>query len=130
MYHELFTYLHSLPKFDCFITASFDETSKLIDESNRTYCDPSSLIKRCNFHQRPAITNIINLSLGFGVHPINLNLAQFVLSVRLITDLYISHLSLLSRLTERKVKNRLTNFISKTYLPNSSQSAYTKYQSN
>ena len=38
-------------------------------------------------------------------------------------------MSFLSKLTERVVKNRLTNFISNYNLPNSSQSAYTNYHS-
>ena len=38
-------------------------------------------------------------------------------------------MSFLSKLTERVVKNRLTNFISNNNLLNSSQSAYTKYHS-
>jgi Reverse transcriptase (RNA-dependent DNA polymerase) len=113
--------------------ASVDEISKLIDESN----DTSSLLKKCKFVLLPTITNIINYSLASGIFP-----AQFKsCSVHPLLkkpncdkdDLSnyrpISHLSFLSKLTERLVKNRLTNVISDNNLLNSSQSAYTKYHS-
>ena len=129
---------HTPPKFDFFMPASVDEISKLIDESNDTYCDldhiPYSHLKKCKFALLPTITNIINLSLVFpdqfkfcSVHPLlkkpNCD-KDDLCNYRPISDLFF-----LSKLTERVAKNRLTNFISNNNLLNSSQSAYTKYHS-
>jgi hypothetical protein len=100
-----------------------------------TYCDldpiPSSLLKKCEFALLPTITNIINYSLAFGIFP-----DQFKsCSVHPLLNKHncdkddlsnyrpISHLSFLSKLTERVVKNRLTNFISDNTPLNLSQSA-------
>jgi hypothetical protein len=85
------------------------------------------------YFQLSPISSIIHLLVVFFL--INLDLAHFILSLTnqtvikmtcLIIDLF---LSLLSKLTERVVKNHLTNFTSATNLLNSSQSACTKYHS-
>jgi Reverse transcriptase (RNA-dependent DNA polymerase) len=121
--------------------ASVDEKSKLIDESNDTYCDIdpilSSVLKKCKFALLPTITNIINFSLAFGIFPDQFkSCSVHPLLTKLNCDKDdlsnyrpISHLSFLSKLTERVAKNRLTNFISDNNLLNSFQSAYTKYHS-
>jgi hypothetical protein len=53
--------------------ALVDEISNLIDASNETYCDldpiPFSLLTNCKFALMSTITNIISLSLAFGVFP-------------------------------------------------------------
>ena len=83
------------------------------------------------------ITNIINLSLSTGVfpdqfkngsvHPIlkKSNLDQENLS----NYRNISHLSYLSKLTERLVKNRLTDHLNENNLMNSFQSVHTEFNS-
>jgi hypothetical protein len=77
-------------EFDFFMPALVDEISKLIDESNDTYCDlnpiPSSLLKKCKFALLPTITNISSIFLLLWCFfLINLNLAQFILSLRNVT---------------------------------------------
>ena len=85
----------------------------------------------------PTIANIINLSLSTGlfldnfkscsVHPLikKPNLDKETLS----NYRPISHLSFLSKLTERVVKARLLSHLSTNNLLNSYQSAYTKFHS-
>jgi hypothetical protein len=50
-----------------------EEISKLISQSTNTFCDldpiPTSLLKQCLPTLLPTITNIVNLSLSFGVFP-------------------------------------------------------------
>ena len=97
----------------------------------------SSLLKKCKFALLPTITNLINLSLALGVFPDQFKSCSVHPLLKkpncdkddLSNYRPISHLSFLSKLTERVVKNRLTNFISNNNLLNSSQSAYTKYHS-
>jgi hypothetical protein len=60
---------HTPLKFDFFTPASVDEISKLIDEFNDLDPIPSPLLKQCTFALIPTVTNIINLSLAFGVFP-------------------------------------------------------------
>ena len=84
---------HTPPKFDFFMPASVDEISKLIDESNDTYCDldpiPSSLLKKCKFalyfqlSPKTPISPIFLLLLVFFL--INTNPAKFILSLRNLT---------------------------------------------
>jgi len=90
-------------------------------------------------HFFPTITNIVNLSLSSGVLRSGVFPKQFKLcsvipflkkynlhKEELSTYRPISHLSFLSKLTERVVKLRLTHHLSSNDLLNSFQSAYTK----
>ena len=123
-----------------FTPASTDEIAKLISSSNNSTCEldpiPTSLLKKCPV-LIPTITNIVNLSLSTGifpdqfkscsVHPLikKPNLDKQTLS----NYRPISHLSFLSKLTERVVKARLSQHLSSNRLLNSYQSAYTKFHS-
>jgi hypothetical protein len=124
-----------------FQPVTHDEVSKLLSQSPATDCDldpiPTSLLKQCASVLLPTITNIINLSLSSGifpdqfkscsVHPLlkkpNLNRED------LGNYRPVSHLSFLSKLTERIAKNRLMNHLSSNKLLNSFQSAYLKSHS-
>ena len=132
---------HTPPQFDVFRPASIDEISKLISQSPDTHCDldpiPSTLLKECMSALLPTITNIINLSLASGVFPDQFKSSSvhpLIKKQNLDKDELsnyrpISHLSFLSKLTERVVKNRLTDFLMEQNLLNSFQSAYTKFHS-
>ena len=132
---------HVPPQFNVFRPASFDEISKLISESPDTHCEldpiPSTLLKKCMFALLPTITKIINLSLASGVFPDQFKSSSvhpLIKKPNLDKDELsnyrpISHLSFLSKLTERVVKNRLTDFLTEHNLINSFQSAYTKFHS-
>lgn len=129
------------PNISCFHPATTDEVSDLLSHSPDTSCDldpiPTTLLKQCKTALVPTITNIINLSLSTGIfpdqfkscsiHPIlkksNLNKED------LANYRPISHLSFISKLTERLVKNRLTHYLAENNLLNSYQSAYTKFHS-
>ena len=88
----------------------------------------------------PTITNIINLSLYTGVFPNQFKISSVIpllkkynldkenLSNHRPISLF-SHLSFLSKLTERVVKQRLTHHLSPNCLLNSFQSAYNKHHS-
>lgn len=130
----------SPPTFTEFSPATTDEIAKLISSSNNSTCEldpiPTSLLKKCSV-LIPTITNIVNLSLSTGLFPDNFkscsvhplikkpNLDKETLS----NYRPISHLSYLSKLTERVVKTRLLSHLSKNGLLNSYQSAYTKFHS-
>ena len=123
-----------------FAPATCDEIAKLISSSNNSSCEldpiPTSLLKKCTV-LIPTITNIVNLSLSTGlfpdafkscsVHPLikKPNLDKETLS----NYRPISHLSFLSKLTERVVKSRLNDHLTANKLLNPYQSAYTKFHS-
>ena len=123
-----------------FTPATTDEISKLISSSNNSTCDldpiPTSLLKKCPI-LIPTITNIINLSLATGLFPDNFKsctvhplIKKPTLDKNTLSNYRpISHLSFLSKLTERVVKARLTDHLSTNSLFNSHQSAYSKYHS-
>jgi hypothetical protein len=107
--------------FSSFHPASVEEVSKLLSQSPVTNCDldhiPASLVKQRTSVLVPTITKIINLSLSSGFFP-----EQFKnCSVRpllkksnfdkesLANSRPVSHLSFLSKLTERIVEHRLIN---------------------
>ena len=112
-----------------------------ISNSPNTSCDldpiPTTLLKKCNQAILPTITNIINLSLSTGVFPDQFKscslhplLKKSNLDKENLSNYRpISHLSYISKLTERLVKNRLTEYLTKNSLLNPFQSAYTKFQS-
>jgi hypothetical protein len=132
---------HIPPRYDVFRPATFAEVSKLISESPDTHCDldpiPSTLLKKCTSALLPTITTIINLSLASGVFPDQFKCSSvYPLLKKSNSDKNelsnyrpISHLSFLSKLTERVVKSRLTDFLTEHKLLNSFQSAYTKFHS-
>ena len=124
-----------------FSPATGDETCKLLSQSSNTFCDldpiPTALLKHCLPALLPIVTNIVNLSLSSGVFPKQFELCSVITLLKKYNldkeDLSnyrpISHLSFLSKLTERSVKLRLTHHLSSNDLLNSFQSAYTKYHS-
>jgi Reverse transcriptase (RNA-dependent DNA polymerase)/Endonuclease-reverse transcriptase len=129
------------PDFSTFQPATYEEVSSLISHSSDTYCDldpiPTSLLKFCKSALIPTITNIINLSISSGIFPdqfkscsVHPLLKKPNLDKENLSNYRpISHLSYLSKLTERLVKNRLTDHLSQNNLLNSFQSAYTKFNS-
>jgi len=123
-----------------FTPATTDEISKLISSSNNSTCDldpiPTSILKKCSV-LLPTITDIVNLSLTTGLFPDNFKSCTVHPLIKkpsldkesLLNYRPISHLSFLSKLTERVVKARLTNHLSSNSLFNSHQSAYSKFHS-
>ena len=132
---------HIPPRFCVFRPATLAEISQLISESPDTHCDldpiPSTLLKKCTFALLPTITTIINLSLASGIFPDQFKSSSVHPLLKksnsdkndLSNYRPISHLSFLSKLTERVVKSRLTEFLTEHNLLNSFQSAYTKFHS-
>ena len=98
---------------------------------------PVSVFNQCKSVLLPTITNIINLSLSTGIFPdqfkncsVHPLLKKSNLDKENLSNYRpISHLSYLSKLTERLVKTRLTDYLSKNSLLNPFQSAYTKFHS-
>jgi hypothetical protein len=127
--------------FSFFHSATIEEVSKLLDLSPVTSCDldpiPASLVKQCASVLVPTITKIINLSLSSGVFPeqfkncsVHPLLKKSNLDKESLANYRpVSHLSFLSKLTERIVKHRLMNHLSENNLLNSFQSAYVKSHS-
>ena len=118
-----------------------DEVCKLLSQSPDTNSDldpiPTSLLKQCSHILLLTITSIINLSFSTGVFPDqfkNCSVHPLLKKSNLDKDNLsnyrpISHLSFLSKLTERAVKLRLTSYLSSNNLLNSFQSAYIKHHS-
>jgi exonuclease III len=129
------------PNFSSFTCVTTDEVSKLLSQSPDTYCDldpiPTSLLKQFSHILLPTITNIINLSISTGVFPdqfkscsVHPLLKKSNLDKDNLSNYRpISHLSFLSKLTERVVKLRLVDYLSNNNLLNSFQSAYIKHHS-
>jgi hypothetical protein len=129
--------------FSFFHSATVEEVSKLLFLSPATSCDldpiPASLVKQCASVLVLTITNIINLSLSSGVFPeqfkncsVHPLLKKSNLDKESLANYRpVSHLSFLSKLTERIVKHRLMNHLSENRpnLLNSFQSAYVKSHS-
>ena len=123
-----------------FTPATTEEISKLISSSNNSSCDldpiPTTILKKCPI-LIPTITNIVNLSLASGLFPDNFKCCTVHPLIKkpsldkdtLLNYRPISHLSFLSKLTERVVKSRLLNHLSTNSLFNSHQSAYSKFHS-
>ena len=117
------------------------EVSALLSSSPDTSCDldpiPTSLLKQCKSVLLPTITNIMNLSLSTGVFPdqfqncsVHPLLKPSNLDKENLSNYRpISHLSYLSKLTERLAKNRLADHLNENNLVNSFQSANTKFNS-
>ena len=129
------------PNFSFFHPATTEEISNIISNSPATSCEldpiPTSLLKLCKSALLPTITNIINESLSTGIFPNqfkNCSVKPLLKKSNLDKENLsnyrpISNLSFISKLTERIVKNRLTNYLSENNLLNSFQSAYTKFHS-
>ena len=129
------------PNFSSLNPINVDEVSKLLSQSPDTNCDldpiPTSLLKQCSSVLLPTITQIINLSLSTGIFPdqfkhcsVHPHLKKPKLDKENLTNYRpISHLSFLSKLTERAVKQRLTDYLSSNNLLNPNQSAYIKSHS-
>lgn len=127
--------------FSSFTYVTLEEVSKLLSQSPDTNCDldpiPTSLLKQCSSVLLPTITKIINLSLSTGIFPdqfkscsVHPHLKKSNLDRENLTNYRpISHLTFLSKLTERAAKNRLTEYLSDNNLLNSHQSAYIKSHS-
>jgi hypothetical protein len=137
---------HTLPRetptsLDSFAPATEAEISKIIRNSSNAFCDldpiPTSLLKQCLPTLLSTLTNIINLSLATGFFPDQFKSCSVIPLLKkhnldkedLSNYRPISHLSFLSKLTERVVKKRLTQHLSSNNLLNSFQSAYTKHHS-
>jgi len=115
--------------------------SKIISLSSNSFYDldtiPTYLLKQCLSALLPTLTNIINLSLASGTFPDQFKSCSVIPLLKhynldkedLSNYRPISHLSFLSKLNERVVKNRLTSHLSTNNLLNSYQSAYTKHYS-
>ena len=128
-------------KCSSFSPVTIEEVSKLLSQSPDTNCDldpiPTSLLKKCTSVLLPTITKIINLSLSTGTFPdqfkncsVHPHLKKSNLDKENLANYRpISHLSFLSKLTERVVKSRLTEYLSDNNLLNSHQSAYIKSHS-
>ena len=129
------------PGFSSFAPVTIEDVSNLLSQSPDTNCDldpiPTSLLKQCSHALLPTITNIINLSLSTGVFPdqfkscsVHPHLKKANLDKEDLSNYRpISHLSFLSKLTERVVKLRLTEYLSNNNLLNPFQSAYIKHHS-
>jgi len=117
---------HIPPKNTPTILSSFsliseDEVSRIISHSSNPFSDldpiPTTLLKQCLSALLPTLTNIINLSLVSGTFPDQFKscsviplLKKYNLDKEDLSNYRpISHLSFLSKLTERVVKNRLTD---------------------
>jgi exonuclease III len=124
-----------------FQPATIDEITRLINSSPNKQCDldpiPTSLLKDCLSILAPIITDIVNMSLVSGSFP-------SIFKQSIVTPLIkkasldpdnlanyrpISNLSLLSKLTERIVKDRLQSHLSRNSMFNTFQSAYRKFHS-
>ena len=124
-----------------FQPATVVEITKIITHLPNKQCDsdpmPTFLLKKCLSVLAPTITKIINLSLSTGEFPSNFKQSIITPLIKkpsldkenLSNYRPISNLSFLSKLTERVVKNRLEQHLTKNSLYNLHQSAYTRFHS-
>jgi hypothetical protein len=124
-----------------FQPTTVEEVSKLLAQSPVTNCEldpiPTTLLLQCASILIPTITNIINLSLSSGVFPqqfktcsVHPLLKKSNLDKENLSNYRpVSHLSFLSKLTERIVQTRLMHHLSSHNLLNPFQSAYIKFHS-
>jgi len=117
------------------------EVTKLILKSRNKQCEldpiPTSILKQCVSVLAPVVTEIINLSLSSGTFPsifkqsvVSPLLKKPKLDKDSLTNYRpISNLSFLSKLTERIVKDRVSQHLGKNSLFNAFQSAYTAFHS-
>src|SRR5664279_3455937 len=103
----------------------------------RSGSNPNFYPKRCVHILAPTITNIVNLSLSTGNFPpifkravVTPLLKKPKLDKESLSNYRpISNLSFLSKLTERVVKNRISEHLAANSMFNVFQSAYTKFHS-
>ena len=126
---------------DNFNPVTEDEIVNFIRQSPDKQCDldpiPTSLLKQCVHILAPVITTIVNLSLRNGTFPSDFKRAVVTPLLKkpsldkesLSNYRPISNLSFLSKLTERIVKDRITDHLAANSMFNSFQSAYTKFHS-
>jgi len=124
-----------------FTLVSENEVSKVISQSSSSLSDldpmPTSRLKQCLSGLLPTLTNIKHPSLASGTFTDHFKSCSVITLLKKYNldkeDLSnyrpISHLSFLSKLTERVVKNRSTSHLSTNNLLNSYQSAHTKHHS-
>jgi len=117
------------------------EVSEIISQSSNFFFDldliPTFLLKQCISALLPTLTNIINLSLASDTFQDQFESCSVIPPLMkynhdkedLSNYIPIAHFSILSKLNERVVKNRLTSHLSTNNLLNSYQSAYTRHQS-
>jgi hypothetical protein len=121
------------PSLNSFAPATEAEISKIILNSSSNFCDldpiPMSHLKQFLPTLLSTLTNKINLFLATCFFLINYSSPQKTQSCQEDLSNYrpISHLSFLFKLTERVIKQRLTQRLSSNNLLNSFQSTYTKH---
>ena len=124
-----------------FEPVTVEEIEKLLSHSPDKQCDldplPTFLLKKCSQVLSPTIATIINLSMSTGTFPDSFKhsiltplLKKPTLDKENLSNYRpISNLSLLSKLTEKVVKNRLIGHLSSHSMLNPHQSAYIKSHS-
>jgi len=129
------------PDFSTFKPATESEISKILSSSPNKQSDsdpiPTWLLKERSSVLIPTITNIVNLSLSSGNFHFTLKeyvvfplLKKPTLNTKDLSNYRpISNLSLISKITERVVKSRLTTHLSSNNLLNPHQYAYSKHHS-
>ena len=129
------------PKLAGFRPTDISEITKLVLQSPTKQCEldpiPTFLLKQSISVLAPTITEIVNLSLSSGTFPSSFKLSVVIPLLKkpsldknhLSSYRPISNLSFLSKLTERVVKNRLSEHLSKNSLFNTFQSAYIPFHS-
>jgi len=97
---------------------------------------PTSLLKQCSHILLPTITYVVKLSISTGIFPdqfkkLFCSSSSQKCNLDYVLGYYrpISHLSFLSKLTERVVKLRLVDYLSTNHPLNYFQSAYIKHHS-
>src|SRR3954470_18903102 len=124
-----------------FKPATTEEVRKIICNSPNKQCSlnpiPTSLFKNLCHILAPVITKIITHSMNLGYFPDSLKIAVVTpllkkptLDKEILNNYWpISNLSFLSKILEKIVKLRLTNYLSDNDLFNQHQSAYTHHHS-
>ena len=121
---------HTTTNLSVFSHVTGEEVSNIIYQSSNTFCGldpiPISFLEQCLSAHLPTLTTMINMSLSTGVFPDECTACSVIPLLKKCNldkeDLFnyrpMSYLSLLSKLTERVVKNRLTQHISGNNLLN------------
>ena len=132
---------HKPAALDSFMPTSESEIIKLIAQSPDKQCDldpiPMSILKHCAHILAPTITKMVNLSLSTGHFPSTFKQATVTPLLKkpsldkesLSNYRPISNLSFISKITERVIKERLNDHLTKNNMYNAFQSAYTKFHS-
>ena len=126
---------------DSWQPATVEEVGKVIMASPTKSCSldpiPTSLLKQCLPSLLPVITTIINNSLASGIVPAVFKVARVTpllkkpsLDPALLSNYRpVSNLSFLSKVLEKVVSSRLTEYLHQNGLREPMQSAYRKYHS-